>query len=412
MANAENTVALLNAIRGGIGGDYASRIPQATRENIVSVGNAILSYEPHTNAFFTSLLNRISKSVIKHVDELEDIYAVFKSEELPFGDTLQEIFIDIVESQAFEGIDASNPASFITPKRGSIHVEYMSVDRKLFYKTTISVAELKEAFLTADKLDEFTRQLVASMTRSYALDRYIMTSWLLKKMSSYVLTGYWSDGYKDSATDPVRDINVNALVVPSTVAVYNSVTKEVEFTTTGAKEFLKLLRKKSRALKFYHKLDYYEVASGNEDEEPDVGEDLIAVGGAKTIKAVKTPIGSQVVALEVATMTDIDVDALAVLFHMDKAEIQSRMIELEDGVLGSPISEDETATNDKYHIGGFICDRDAVVRCSSYEDSESFKNPEHLYINYWQHKWGFMACSKFADFVPIVFEVKTESEGD
>lgn len=408
----ESIVQLLNAIRGNIGGDYASRIPQATRENILSVGNTILSYEPHTNAFMTQLLNRISKSVIKHVDEMEDIYAVFKSEELPFGDTLQEIFIDIVESQAFEGVDASNPASFITPKKGAIHVEYMSVDRKLFYKTTISVAELKEAFLTADKLDEFTRQLVASMTRSYAVDRYIMTSHLLRKQASYVLTGFWSDGYKDSATAPVRDLNVNALIVPSTVAEYNPATGEVEFATTGAKEFLKMLRKKSRALKFYHKLDYYDVASGNEDEEPDVGEDLIAVGGAKTIKAVKTPVSKQVVALEVSTMADIDVDALAVLFNMEKAEVQSRMIELEDGVLGTPISKDETATNDKYHIGGFICDKDAVVRCSSYEDSESFKNPEHLFINYWQHKWGFMACSLFADFCPIVFSVKSESEGE
>lgn len=399
MPNAQNTLSVLNAIRGSIGGDYATRIPEATRENIVSVGNAILSYEPHTNAFMTALLNRISKIVIKHVDEQEDIYGGFKSEELPYGDTLQEIFIDIVESQAFEGVDASNPASFITPKRGSIHVEYMSVDRKLFYKTTISVAELKEAFLTADKLDEFTRKLIDSMTRSYAVDRYIMTSWLLKKMCSYVYSGYITQLQSGN-------VNVNALVVPDTVAVYNSTTKEVEFTTTGAKDFLKLLRKKSRALKFYHKYDY-----GVAEDKSDVtdGWDTDKI---KTIKAVRTPINKQVVALEVATMTDIDVDALAVLFHMDKAEIESRMIELEDGVLGSPISEDETASVSTYHIGGFICDKDAVVRCSSYEDSESFKNPEHLYINYWQHKWGFMACSKFADFVPVLFKVKTESEGD
>lgn len=406
MPNAQNTVALLNAIRGALGGDYQSRIPEATRENIITVGNAILSYEPHTNAFFTALLNRISKSVIKHVDELEDIYAVFKSEELPFGDTLQEIFIDIVEASDFEGINASNPASFITPKKGGIHVEYMSVDRKLYYKVTISVAELKEAFLTADKLDEFTRQLVASMTRSYAVDRYIMTSWLLKKQGSYVMKGYWNT--KDASNNPLVP-NVNALVVPETVAVYNATTKEIEFATTGAKEFLKLLRKKSRALKFYHKLDYYEAV-----DETDAPADNVnyQVKNVKTIKAVKTPITKQVVALEVATMADIDVDALAVLFHMDKAEVESRMIELEDNVLGGLISEDETAETAGYHLGGFICDRDAVIRCSSYEDSESFKNPEHLYINYWQHKWGFMACSKFADFVPILFKNKTESEGD
>lgn len=402
MAGAENTLQLLNSIRGSIGGDYATRIPQATRENIVSVGNAILSYEPHTNAFFTQLLNRISKTVIKHVDDMEDIYAGFKSEELPFGDTLQEIFIDIVESSPFVGVDTLSPESFIAPKKGAIHVEYMSVDRKLFYKVTVSVAQLKEAFLTVDKLDDFVRKQIESMTRSYALDRYIMTSWLLKKGASYVLSGYWDDA---------STRNVNALIVPSSVAEYNPTTKEVEFTTTGAKEFLKLLRKTSRALKFYHKYDYYDIKSGSEDDEPDpIG--TVALDNVGTIKAIKTPINKQVVALEVGTMADIDVDALAVLFNMEKAEVQTRMIELEPNVLGAPISLDETAENTDYHIGGFICDKDAVVRASSYEDSESFKNPEHLYINYWQHHWGFMALSKFADFVPIVFSVKSQSEGN
>lgn len=391
---------LLNSIRGSLGADYQSRVPEATQENILTVGNTILSYEPHRNAFFTSLLNRISKTVIKHVDEMEDIYAVFKSEEVPYGDTIQTIFIDVVESQDFEGINTETPTSFITPEKGVIHVEYMSVDRKLFYKVTVSVAELKEAFLTADKLDEFVRQLVESMTRSYALDRYVMTSWLLKKMSSYVLSGALDSG----------DLNVNALVVSDDIAEYNPSTKSVEFTTTGAKDFLKLLRKVSRSLKFYHKLDYYNIASGFEDSAPDTTTDsLVDDSTLKTIKAVKTPVTNQVVALEVNTMADIDVDALAVLFHMDKAEVESRMIELENGVLGLAISEDETETSDDYYIGGFICDKDAVIRASSYEDSESFKNPEHLYINYWQHHWGFMAVSKFADFVPIIFKVKASS---
>lgn len=396
---------LLNSIRGSIGGDYASRIPEATRENILAVGNTILNYEPHRNAFFTQLLNRISKSVIKHVDELEDIYAGFKSEELPYGDTLQTIYIDIVDSQPFEGINTLTPDSFIAPNKGGIHVEYMSVDRKLFYKVTVSLAELKEAFLTVDKLDEFTRQLVASMTRSYAVDRYIMTSWALKKMASYVLKGYWTAVDPQSA--PIS-LNMNALIVPESVAVYNATTKEVEFGVTGAKEFLKLLRKESRSLKFYHKLDYYGADAIDDDGDAPAPTDTDALDTSKvkTIKAVKTPVTKQVVALEVGTMADIDVDALAVLFHMDKAEIESRMIELETDVLGTPISEDESAGNTDYHIGGFICDRDAVVRCSSYEDSESFKNPEHLFINYWQHHWGFIAVSKFADFVPIVFKVK------
>lgn len=396
-----DSITLLNSIRGSIGGDYATRIPEATRENIVAVGNAILAYQPHTNAFYTQLLNRISKSVITHVDEMEDIYAGFKSEELPFGDTIQKIFVDIVESQPFVGVNSLNHSAFIKPEKGAIHVEYLSVDRKLFYKVTVSVAELKEAFLTVDKLDDFIMAQTGSMTRSYAVDRYIMTSHALRKMASLVLDGYLNGNADDSGAE----IPVNALIVPESIAKYNNTTKEIEWATTGAKDFLKELRIVSRSLKFYHKLAY-----GNADDV-----DSAVTGGwtdVGVIKAVKTPIKQQVVALEVPTMANVDVDALAVLFHMEKAEIETRMIELENGVLGNPLSDDETASATGYYIGGFICDKDAVVRCKSYEDSESFKNPEELYVNYWQHHWGFIAVSKFADFVPIVFKTYTPVEGD
>ena len=56
-----DSLAILNAIRDVAGAEYQARIPQATRENIASVGNTILSYAPSANTFFTQLLNRIGK---------------------------------------------------------------------------------------------------------------------------------------------------------------------------------------------------------------------------------------------------------------------------------------------------------------------------------------------------------------
>ena len=52
---------LLNSIRSVAGDEYASRIPEATRQNIATVGNTILAYSPTLNAFLTELLNRIAK---------------------------------------------------------------------------------------------------------------------------------------------------------------------------------------------------------------------------------------------------------------------------------------------------------------------------------------------------------------
>lgn len=404
-----DSVVLLNAIRDSIGGDYAVRIPQATRTNITTVGNTILSYTPHLNAMFTQLMNRISETVVKKMDSVEDIYAIFKNKDINFGDTIQKIYVDVLEAHAFEGTATQNPASMLAIEKGTIHVEYTSVDRRIFYKTTISIPELKEAFVSPSAFENLVRALVDGMVRSYALDRYIMLSNTFRKHASYVLQGYFGN---DGATPTAGQIPVNALVVPSSVAQYNLTTGEVEFSVTGAKTFLKLLRKVSRGLKFAHKLGYYDLKSGDEDEAPASGENHVDKDSLKVIKAVRTPLKSQVVALETSVMAEIDVDALAVLFHMDKAEIEQRQIELEDEVLSYPMSEDQSEQNTALHIMGFIADVDAVERGKSFEANESFKNPEHQYINYWSHYWGYMAVSKFADFVPIVCSTYTPSEGD
>lgn len=379
-----DSLQILNAIRDVAGSEYQARIPEATRNNIASIGNTILNYAPSANAFFTGLLNRIGKVVVERMEGVEDIYDVFENGKLEFGDTIQKIFVDIPTAQAFDGTATT---SMLAQNKGAIHVEYTKVDRKIFYKTTISVAQLKEAFTTVAKLDEFVRALIESMSTALSYDKYIMLTNTLAEHAKYIAEVYQADE-NVSATD-TRKVQVRQLLLPASVAVYNNSTKEIEWETTGAKVFLKMLRVASRSLKFPHLLGYAEVgANGLENK------------GA--IEVVRTPVNKQVCALEVSTMATIDVDALAVLFNIDKAEPKTRMIEIEDGALGSWTGKDSK----NYHIAGFICDRDAVERGTSFEERDSFKNPEALYVNMWNHYWGYMAVSKFKDFVPILVSYK------
>ena len=374
-----DSLAILNAIRDVAGSEYQNRIPQATRENIASVGNTILSYAPTANAFFTQLLNRIGKVVIERMEGVEDIYDVFENGKLEFGDTIQKIFVDIPKAQAFDGTATT---AMLNQSKGAIHVEYTKVDRKIFYKTTISVAQIKEAFTTVAKLDEFVRALIEAMSTALSYDKYVMLTNTLATHCAYVV------GAKESADSESDDNdNFRYLLLPKTVAEYNDSTGEIEWSNTGAKVFLKLLRVASRGLKFPHALSY---GTEFDDSDPDYD--------AGTISVVRTPVNKQVCALEVSSMATIDVDALAVLFNMDKAEPKTRMIELEDGALGDYTDADSK----KYHLAGFICDKDAVERGTSFEDRDSFKNPEAQYVNMWNHYWGYMAVSKFKDFVPIL----------
>lgn len=384
-----DSLQILNAIRDVAGAEYQSRIPQATRTNIASIGNTILNFAPSANAFFTGLLNRIGKVVIDRMDSVEDIYDVFENGKLEFGDTIQKIFVDIPKASAFDGTATT---AMLSQSKGAIHVEYTKVDRKIFYKTTISVAQIKEAFTTVAKLDEFVRALIEAMSTALGYDKYVMLTNTLATHCAYVV-----NGEACALADSDDNKYFRKLVIPSSVAVYNSTSKEIEWEATGAKVFLKMLRVASRSLKFPHALSY---------GEPDLTGEELDNGG--TISVVRTPVKNQVCALEVSTMANIDVDALAVLFNMDKAEPKTRMIELEDGALGN-ITHDGTASqlDYQYHLAGFICDKDAVIRGTSFEDKDSFKNPEAEYVNMWNHYWGYMAVSKFKDFVPILVGYKS-----
>ena len=382
---------ILNEIRSVAGDDYASRIPEATRENIASVGNTILAYAPSTNTFFTQLLNRIAKVVVEKMDKMEDIYAIFEDAQLPFGDAIQKIFVDIPKAKPFDGTATT---SMLNQEKPVIHVEYTKVDRKIFYKQTISVAQIKEAFLTVAKLDEFIRAITESMAVALGYDKYIMLTETLAEHCKYVVDT------KAVADAEVGQTNKSfkALVVDSSIAEYNSTTKKIEWAVTGAKAFLKAVRIMSRGLKFPHPLSYGDINGAG-----------TALEHEGTISVVRTPISKQVLALEVSSMAEIDVDALAVLFHLDKAEVETRLLELEDNALGDHLDGDSEVD---YHLAGFICDKDAVERGTSFEDTDSFKNPEGQYVNMWNHYWGYMAVSKFKDFVPILVPVKAESDSE
>ena len=396
-----SSIKLLNSIRESLGSEYASRIPEATRENIATIGNVFTQYKQIANMFFSELFNRIGRVTIEKLDTLDDTFSVFGSEELPFGQIVQEIFVDIVDGKPFVGTETLNPASMLAVEKGSIHVEYYAVDRRLFYKVTISAPELKEAFLTEAKLDEFIQAHIDALARSYDVDRYIMTNEALRQMCSYVLTGYYG------ADAQSADIPVNALILPESIVKFNKTTKELEWDTVGAKALLKKLRVLAGSLDKYHKLGYFDV--DDKTDAPVSGSNNVDTNTVGTIKAQRTPKSKQVLALEVSTLAELDVDALAVLFNIAKAEVKTKTIELEDGVLGYPCSVDGSDENDDLYLMGFLCDKTAVHRGKSFEASDDFKNPEHQYINFWQHHWGYIAISKFKDFVPIICKAYTPS---
>ena len=377
---------ILNSIRLDMDAEYQARIPEATRENIQSVGNTLVGSNantPYFNKFFTNLINRIGKVIVEKMEGVEEIFsALGKDIDLNMGDSIQKIFVDIPTAHAFDGTATT---SMLSQERGVIHIEYTRIDRKLFYKQTLNVDEIREAFVSISALDDLVRAIIEAMTTSLGYDKYIM---LIETLQRHV--GYIHALRVDDAGNKVYE-----LVVPEEVAYYDTTAHKIVWGTTGAKDFLKGLRVATRSLKFPHALDFDSYAFDEDEDE-------WALGGEKeTITKVRTPLSRQVLALEVSSLAEVDVDALAVLFNISKAELSTKTIELEDGSLGLVYGSE-----DGYYCAGFVCDKEAVEKVVSLQESDSFKNPESRAVNYWLHFWGAMAVSKFKDFMPIVLVAK------
>ena len=89
-----NISLVLDNLRYSSSQDYQERIPTAVDTNIQTVGNAILSYDPTTNEFINTLINKIGLTLVD-MKIAKNKLAIFKKGMLDYGDTIEEIFIEM-----------------------------------------------------------------------------------------------------------------------------------------------------------------------------------------------------------------------------------------------------------------------------------------------------------------------------
>ena len=97
-----------------------------------------------------------------------------------------------------------------------------------------------------------------------------------------------------------------------------------------------------------------------------------------------------------------DVNFLATLFNIEKADLQKRIIKVKDfGYDAYKVVDGETVF-DKHittDISAMIFDRRMLHFTSDLEMDETFYNPETLVTNYMKHWWSTFQCSPFANCV-------------
>ena len=142
-----SSVDILNAIRNSATQNYKDYIPVATKdaESIREIGAIIMDYPALQNEFLSSLVNRIGRVLITSKMYSNPI-EMFKKGMLEFGETVEEIFVNIAKPFQFDQSVAEKEVfkREIPDVRSAFHV----MNYQKFYKATISDRELKQGFLS------------------------------------------------------------------------------------------------------------------------------------------------------------------------------------------------------------------------------------------------------------------------
>ena len=333
-----DNIQFLNAIRAVSSADYKERIPQATQTNIQNIMTTIMEYSTTKEEFTNTILNKIVKTKVLN-KAYENSLKFFKKEPLPFGKTIEGVFVDLIKAKNFNenfGVGNNEATSLLGKEKAPVKVEYYSENFKHKYKLSISDEQLKSAFMSADGLSQMTQGLIRSATSSSEYDEYMMIKTLIGASVEKVFE--INNLFK-------LDENAQAKKITKTV---QALVNKFRFMSTE-----------------YNKQGVHTHCLPSE------------------CVIITTP----------DQLANLNVELLATAFNVPYAEMPSRIV-----VIDSFLKADGTDDIDTVCI---VADMDLVQFRNTLDTWETFRNPDGLMTNMFHHVWGSACGCGFVNAVKI-----------
>ena len=242
---------------------------------------------------------------------------------------------DLIECKDFtEQKDSNEVSELVSAQVPDIKVLYHSENYKHKYKVTISDIRLRKAFNDKYGVDKLVASIITSVQNSIAYDRECMLKAILSGSvyKNTIQVPYDNGSTGSRAKNLVTVIKKNIIKMETMSKNYNN----AEINTFTRKE------------------------------------DMVLV------------IGSEYA-------TDIDINLLATAFNLDKAEISTRIIVVDElPVIGDvkPIC--------------VLMDKDYIVDYTTLYEVRQFENANTLTTNIFYHVWGIMAQNDFTNAIQFV----------
>lgn len=330
-------VNVFNAVRSSSSKSFKEVVPMADANNISTLSNILFNdaYQPQLNEFVNNLINRIALTIVRN-KTYNNPLAILKKGSVPLGTDIQDIYENPAQREQYEYSNDAM-AKLLTITDPDTQVAYYRRNRQDLYTKTISREGLQGAFVSWEQFENYISGITNSLYSGNYIDEFKFTKDLVK--------GAYETGK----------------------AIIEVVSEPVDESTSKA--FLK----KARAL--YNKMSFpsteYNAYSKFTESE-------------KTITTWTDP-ERVIFMIKADAMANVDVDALASAFNLDKADFLGRVIQVDD------------FGND--NIVGIICDEAFFQIYDNQFRFDEFYNARTMSWNEYLHVWQTFAVCPFANAV-------------
>lgn len=347
-----NTTDILNAIRNSASVNYQNYVPaaEANSDSVRSIGSVIMAYPQLQNEFLTNLVNRIGRVIVTSKMYSNPI-AMFKKGILEYGETIEDIFVEIAKPFDFDPDTAEKEV--FKREIPDVRTAFYNMNFQKFYKATVTTNQLKQAFLSMDGVTDLIARIVDSLYTGAAYDEF--------QTMKYMLARRMLQGLMYPVTVPTT----STAAMPEIVATIKGVSNDMEFMKTQ-----------------------YNLAGVHNH----------------TLKP------NQYILIDSRFEAKMDVDVLAAAFNMDKAEFMGHRVlidsfgSLDIERLGQLFANDpnyiEPSEADLQALNAIpacIVDDNFFMVIDNMNEFTEIYNSQGLYWNYFYHCWKTFAVSPFAN---------------
>ena len=364
-----SSIDILNVIRANAPAEYQNLVPRVEKAtDIPKVGAVIYGHPAFANTFLNALINRIAL-VRMNSATFNNPYAPLKKGVIEFGESIEDIFVNIVKvhTEDAEKADEREFKRTLPDVRSVFHV----INWRVVYPITVQDEDLYTAFNSIDGVTDLITKIVDSVYTSAEYDEFLLFKYLIIKA-------------------------VNEGVIKSDHVKVSNVT---DMTEADHKAFAKKFR--SYANKFKFMSDRY-----NHE-------------GVQTT----TPSARQCIFMDSDFNASYDVDVLAQAFNMDKADFVGKLYLIDDfttfdnerfGVLRKEsdgleeVTQAELANMAK--VKAILFDDEFFQVYDNKKKMTEKYVASGMYWNYFYHNWKTVSFSPFANAMAFVADTATEGE--